>query len=63
MPQSGQLILDVGPITHEAGSENAKALITDPWGTYVHALVTSDSVDHSRRLVPKHFSAKWSIDS
>jgi len=41
--------------------EYAKALITDPWGTYVKAQETSDSVDHTRVLVPKNFSSNPTI--
>jgi len=62
LPKSGQLILDVGSITQEAHQGTPKPYSQIRGLTYVKALETSDSVDHSRGLVSKHFSANSTID-
>jgi len=55
LSNSGQLILDVRSITHDAGTDNAETTSTDPKGTYIKALLTSDPVVRGRGHVLTHF--------
>ena len=61
MSKSDKLVLDVRSITHDAGTDNAKATLTDPTETYMKALVTSDPVYRSRGHVQSHFSVNPTI--
>ena len=74
MTKSGQLILDVNPITNDEGTDNTEATFTDPIGNFIKAFVTCYSVTQGRGHVQAQFSAnpiidfrtdfvqKWSID-
>ena len=62
MSKSGQLIHDVRPISHDAGTDTAEATLTGPMGIYTKALVTADPVVQGRGCVQWHFSANLTID-
>ena len=61
MSKSDKLVLDVRSITHDAGTDNNKAMFTDPMETNIKALVTSDPVFRSRGHFQSHFSVNPTI--
>ena len=57
MSKSGQLILDERSITHDAVTDNAEDMFTDPMVTYMNVMGISYPVFQGRGHVQKHFSA------